>query len=302
MTLIDLMKRNQHVLCDLIEETSQRLKQFDILPKRTLVSRTRKSGDSDYYEQYYSNRKKIIHPLGKADAEKVIAYKQQRYLREKLKILENNYNAIGQLLSTYKDYSTEAIQEMLPRAYKDITVSNYSPISNYENMPFQTLPLMNAHLPHWVTNDERFQKLVEWASEDYPRNPYPLPDDPNIARDGTPMRSKGECMWYDNILFEGIPVRVDPEIQAMGKSGQWHKLYPDFVFKCFDESELYVEHFGEWDDEKYAERNKQKIQKYLDCGFVLGDNLIGTSDNVNHRTNELMIIEALERIKMRMFR
>lgn len=58
MTLIDLMKRNQHVLCDLIEETSQRLKQFDILPKRTLVSRTRKSGDSDYYEQYYSNRKK----------------------------------------------------------------------------------------------------------------------------------------------------------------------------------------------------------------------------------------------------
>ena len=44
-----------------------------------------------------------------------------------------------------------------------------------------------------------------------------------------------------------------------------------------------------------------KLQEYLDCGIVLGDNLIVTSDNADHRTNEIMIREALDKIKKRMF-
>ncbi len=108
-------------------------------------------------------------------------------------------------------------------------------------------------------------------------------------------------MWYDDILFEKIPVRIEPVLRLCGKSGQWHSLCPDFQFRCHDGSFLLVEHFGMWDTEKYAERNKIKIQNYLDCGFVLGDNLIVTSDNADHNTNELMIIEALEKIRKRVF-
>ena len=112
---------------------------------------------------------------------------------------------------------------------------------------------------------------------------------------GDPCVQKGECMWYDDILFDGLPVWVDPEIKLKGKSGQWHTFHPDFIFKCFDGTYIYVEHFGYLDDDEYAEKAKRKLQEYLDCGIVLGDNLIVTSDNADHRTNEIMIREALDK-------
>ena len=295
MFLIALMKRTLLMLNDLIDETELRLGKYDNLPDRTLVIRNRSTSHPNYYEQDWHNGKKDLYPLGKEDNKTVIAYKHQRYLRKKLKILKVNKRAAELFLSSFKDFTPEAIQEMLPLSYKGL------PVNSYENDGHITLPSLYNHLPENIYNDSRFQKLLAWKSEDYKRNPAPLPDDPNIARDGTPMRSKGECLWYDDILFDGLPVRVDPELLIQGKSKQWHKLYPDFQFKCFDGSTILVEHFGSWDNDEYAERNKLKIQEYLDCGFVLGDNLVGTSDNAEHRTNELMILEALEKIKRRMF-
>jgi len=294
MSLIDLLKRKQRELAHWIDETMKRLKQYDDLPHRTLVTRTSRRGDVYYYEQSFQNNKKVLHPLGDAGDETVIAYKQQRYLRKMLKVLTKDKESVDRFLTAYQDPSPDAVQEMLPVTYRDptrgIPVGSEQRTAEY------------ARLPDSITKDERFKELVKWAKEDYKRNPYPLPQDPNIARDGTPMRSKGECLWYDNILFEELPCHVDPEIVLKGRSGQWHKLYPDFVFRCFDGSFIYVEHFGNWGDDDYAETNKHKIQEYLDCGFTLGDNLIGTSDNAEYRTNELMIVEALEKIKGRMFR
>ena len=237
MIVIDLAKRQLAVLNDLIDETTHRLNTYKTMPDKVLTCRSRSGNNQNsyYYEEQYSNGKVTLDPLGKSENKNVIAYKRRRYLKKLLKTLEANKAALEQFISSFKDYSPEAIQKNLP----------------------------------------------------------------NIARDGTPFRSKGECMWYDNILFEGLPVRIEPELELMGESGQWHKLFPDFMFKCFDGSVILVEHFGKWDDEKYAERNKRKIQEYLDCGFVLGDNLIVTSDNAEHCTNELMMVEALEKIKKR---
>ena len=295
MFIVEIMKRQLLMLDDLIDETEKRLKTYDDLPDMTLVSRVRSAGCIDYYEQDWNNGNKKLYPLGKADNKKVIAYKRQRYFREKLKLLKLDRKAIEQFLAKYKDYSPETIQKKLPVSYQEL------PVGRYEDTGANAFHKSYRHLPYNIYKDERFKKLLSWASEKYNKNPMPLPHNPNIARDGTPMRSKGECMWYDNILFEGLPVRYDPELIIQGRSGQWHKLYPDFQFKCFDGSIILVEHFGDWADERYAERNKRKIQEYLDCGFILGDNLIGTSDDIDHHTNELMMIEALDKIKERMF-
>lgn len=295
MFLISLMERQLHVLDDFINETSCKLKEYDDLPDKTLATRKRDGDCLDYYEQECNNGERKLTPLGKADSKKVNAYKKRRYLQEKLKKIEKNKKATEQFLSQYTDYSAEAIFNSLPKSYQGI------PVHTYEQIDTGLTLNIHGHLPESILKDGRFQELKKWAAENYKRNPMPLPEDPNIARDGTPMRSKGECMWYDNILYEGLPVRVDPELEIKGKSGQWHKLYPDFQFMCFDGTMILVEHFGGWDDEDYAERNKRKIQEYLDCGFVLGYNLIVTSDNANHRTNELAILDALEIIKKRMF-
>ena len=295
MLLLSLMERQVRVLDDLINDTLLKLKEYDDLPDKTLVARKRKGDYPDYYEQEWNNGEKVLKPLGKNGTKKVNAYKKRRFLREKLKKLEKNKKATERFLSQYTDYSAEAISKSLPKSYQGI------PVNTYEQIDTGVTLKVHGHLPESILKDGRFQKIKKWTAEDYKRNPMPLPEDPNIARDGTPMRSKGECMWYDDILYEGLPVRVDPELEIKGKSGQWHKLYPDFQFMCFDGTLILVEHFGGWDDEDYAERNKRKIQEYLDCGFVLGYNLIVTSDNANHRTNELAILDALEIIKKRMF-
>ena len=295
MFLISLMERQLRVLDDLIDETTQKLEAYDDLPDKNLVIREREGKDPDYYEQDWNHGDKTLKPLGKGDNDKVHAYKMRRFLQKKLKVLQKNKIATEQFLAQFNDYNSETIVKSLSRSYHGI------PVNAYEQIDTGIVLKVHGHLPESILKDGRFKKLEQWASENYKRNPAPLPEDPNIARDGKPMRSKGECMWYDDILFEGLPARVDPEIQLKGKSGQWHKLYPDFAFKCFDGTLILVEHFGNWDDDDYAERNKRKIQEYLDCGFVLGYNLFVTSDNIDHRTNELGILDALEIIKRRMF-
>ena len=294
MFLIELVKRQLRMTDDRIEETGLQLKEYDDLPG-TLVMRSRKNTDTDYYVQVWHDGMKTLHPLGKADSKYVIAYKKKRFLQAKLKVLQADKRISEKFLKKYKGYSPEAIVVNLPRAYKGLS------LNSYESVGTRKLPFPYGHVPDKIYNDPKFKELLEWQAMDYKRNPAKLPDNPNIARDGLPMRSKGECMWYDDILFEGLPCWVDPEIEMKGKSGQWHKLYPDFVFKCFDGTYIYVEHFGKLDDDDYAARKMRKIQEYLDCGIVLGDNLIVTSDNADHCTNELMILEALDKIKKRMF-
>ena len=87
-----------------------------------------------------------------------------------------------------------------------------------------------------------------------------------------------------------------------GKSGAIYTLCPDFQFKCKDGSYIILEHLGNLGDDKYAHDNMMKIQKYLDCGFVIGVNLFFTSDNAEGHTDETAIIDTLETIKKRMFR
>lgn len=275
MYLISLVERELKLVDHLITNTLKRLSDYADVPDKTLVCRHTGLDSSRYYLQDHKDGKHEQKSAGDRSSPLVTRMLTLRFLNERLKVLQKDKRLLISFLNKYCDFTPEAIQRRLPASYRD--------------------------LPEECYNDEIRAQLGAWASEQYERNPFPLPDDPNIARDGTPFRSKGECMWYDDILFEKIPVRIEPVLRLCGKSGQWHSLCPDFQFRCHDGSYLLVEHFGMWDTEKYAERNKMKIQEYLDCGFVLGDNLIVTSDNADHNTNELMIIEALEKIRKRVF-
>ena len=69
-----------------------------------------------------------------------------------------------------------------------------------------------------------------------------------------------------------------------------HGLSPDFLFKCQDGSLLAWEHLGLLGHDGYSDSVLERLNKYLDCGFVVGQNLILTSDNVYGNTNELMIL------------
>ena len=274
MLIIEIIKKTLKSIDWLISNTEAKLENFRDLPDKTLVCQIKgRNQIIYYYEQERIENKQIRKYIGKADTPKVRHYKERRFYQDTLKALYFDRELLKETVEKFIDYSPAAIHRKLPSSYKN--------------------------LPDACYVDDRFEELKAWAAEKYKRNPYPLPADPNIARDGTPMRSKGECMWYDNILFEKIPVRIEPELILTGKSGKTYKFYPDFVFMCYDGSLIIVEHFGKLDDENYAATNLPKIKDYHDCGYTLGDNLIITSDNVNHRTNELMIVDALSIIKKR---
>lgn len=275
MFIMDMMQIELKRIDWLIRQTEAKLRKLDGLPEATLVCEVRGLSKIYYYAQNRINGKQSRNYIGKPESETVKQYKLRRFFRETLKALRFDNELLRKCIKQYIDYSPESIHKKLPSSYKNL------PDACYKN--------------------EKYEELKKWAAEKYERNSYPLPVNPSIARDGTPMRSKGECMWYDDILFEDIPVRVDPKVTLKGASGKWHTLCPDFLFKCFDGEHLAVEHFGKWDEDEYASKNAKKIQDYLDCGFVLGDNLIVTSDNAQHNTDERMILEALEKIKKRVF-
>ena len=46
--------------------------------------------------------------------------------------------------------------------------------------------------------------------ETYEKNPREYPRTVNIAKDGTRVRSKSECIVYNALLDAGIPFRYDP--------------------------------------------------------------------------------------------
>ena len=165
MYLITIADRQLMMTDDLIDETTKRLNKYSHLPHRTLVLRVRGAGLENYYAQEWKDGIKSVYPLGKSNNKTVIAYKRQRYLRDKLKILITNKKGLKQFLKLYKDYSPEAIQEKLPTSYKGLTVNSY------EDDGLQCFSSQYKHLPESITKDERFQELVAWAHEPYKRNP-----------------------------------------------------------------------------------------------------------------------------------
>lgn len=272
MFIIRIIKWELRRINWLIEKIRKKLEMFIDLPNITLVAK-RKGTNLYYYAQEYKDKSMKQYYLGTPEDNIVKRLKVRRFYQNMLKALQKDKELLTRVVRDFIDYSAYEIHKHLPNAYKN--------------------------LPEECFEDETLQKMKEWASQKYERNTFPIPDQPNIARDGTAMRSKGECMWYDDILFEDVPVRIDPTLHLTGKSGRTYTMCPDFQFICPDGSFLLVEHFGKLDDDNYAAEKMRRIQQYLDCGYVLGDNLIVTSDTINHTTNELMILEALDKIKKR---
>ncbi len=257
----------------LLKYTQEELEKLGDLPKKNLVCQVKSEHTIKYYLQETKDGKSIRKYLGGPEGPTVIALKKQRFYLMREKILERNIKLLRYTLEHFGDYTTEAIHNSLPMSYKD--------------------------LPDVCFDDVVEHRISEWVKKKYKRNSYELPDNPTIACDGTPMRSKGEAIIYDDVVMAKVPYLYDVYIKRRGKSGTMHGFSPDFLFTCKDASELAWDHFGLLGEKRYTADNLNKMNKCLDCGFVIGDNYIITSDNVDGNTNELMILEALEKVKRR---
>lgn len=89
---------------------------------------------------------------------------------------------------------------------------------------------------------------------------------------GHMLRSKSECLIDMELFHRNVPFRYECELKVHGTV-----MYPDFTFFNENTGEFkYWEHFGMMDDSIYRRKAFDKVENYISCGFVPGENVLFT--------------------------
>ena len=145
--------------------------------------------------------------------------------------------------------------------------------------------------------NKRYEELKAWANAPYEKNPFPFPEAENYAKDGTRLRSKGECIWYNLLQERGIVFRNECKMVFWDKEGNEKVFYPDFLIQCFDGTLIIIEHLGKLGDLGYAIKFGEKCHYYLLDGYVLGRNFFVTSDDKHYGTDSAIIAQTVAHIE-----
>ena len=209
--------------------------------------------------------------LGTLESESVRELVSIKYKAQKLARLQYDQKLLEKLERQYRRYDFASIISEMPKAYQ---IAAKGDIYN-----------------------QRYEEIRAWAEADYPKNTYPFPEAEIYAKDGTRLRSKGECIWYNLLQERGILFRNDCEIEFYDQQGNCKKLCPDFLIMCMDGTLIIVEHLGRMGDLAYAMRFGESSHFYFQKGFVLGKNYFVTSDDPKYGTDSQMIARLVDRIE-----
>ncbi len=209
--------------------------------------------------------------LGRLASEPVRELFSVRLKEQRMKRLKHDQKLLEKLERQYRPYDFESIVDGMPKAYRMAAKAN--------------------------SFDQRYEEIRKWAEGPYPKNTYPFPKAKIYAKDGTRMRSKGECIWYNLMLERGILFRYDSEIEIIDQYGSIKTLYPDFLIMCLDGTLILVEHLGRMGDLAYAMDFGEKSYWYFQKGFILGKNYFVTSDDPDYGTDSQMIARLVDRIE-----
>ncbi len=104
-----------------------------------------------------------------------------------------------------------------------------------------------------------------------------------ITDRGDKVRSKSEKIIADKLYHLGIPYRYEAPLKlpCTGKV-----VYPDFtILRLKDRKEIYIEHFGMFDDPEYSNRNVEKFNDYILNGIIWGINAVFCLETKKHPLN-----------------
>lgn len=230
-------------------------------------------GDSIYcYESLRTEGKRTKKRyLGTPFSEAVRQHCGKRYRAELMRRLHSNQKLLRSLSSGYLSLDNSAIVAALPSSY--------------------------GRLPREAFIDERYEELKAWAAADYEKNGAKFPKAANYARDGTRVRSKGECIVYNLLTERGIAFRYDCIITVTDQGGFNKSLSPDFMIQCYDGTFVIIEHLGWLSDKRYALDYGDKCYWYMQQGFVPGKNFFVTSDDINGGTDSETVESVVSRVE-----
>lgn len=125
--------------------------------------------------------------LGRLESQAVRELFSLRFKAQRLVRLRRDQKLLDQLMRQYRRYDFESVLNDMPTAYRAAA--------------------------HGNSFNQRYEELRDWANEDYPKNAYPFPRQEIYAADGTRLRSKGECIFYNLLQGRGILFRYECEIE-----------------------------------------------------------------------------------------
>lgn len=132
----------------------------------------------------------------------------------------------------------------------------------------------------------------QWLSVEYEKMGF-APDAPeHLTRSNERVRSKSEIMIADALARDWIAFRYEYPILIEGLG----YVRPDFL--CLHPVTRQVvlwEHFGMMDDPSYAEQTINKLEKYCNAGYHLGENLIATFETSQHPLHSRHIEQKIQR-------
>lgn len=237
-----------------LTEYMTELKRDPIIPQKVFFSVNKR-----YYYRNDKTKKGGRSYIGKRDSKKLKELIKSSYKYRLLDALSRNIRSLKKALDD------------LPPLDSDHIIGSMSPC--IRGIPFQ------------YPFDTSLGKLIKWANSDYERNPLPYPDRIILAKDGTRVRSKSECIIYNALLDAGIPFRYDPLIELYTITAEGQRVTvrksPDFQIMLPDGSFILIEHAGLLISKKYVFDLAEKIQTYLLNGFVLGYSLFVTGDTID---------------------
>ena len=159
-----------------------------------------------------------------------------------------------------------SILKKLEKSYPALTVEDI-----YDSLSTERKELVNPITP----TNEQFRK--SWQNEPYKQKPIGEGIPFYNTLRGERVRSKSEQLIADHLYANDIPYKYECPLKVGNKV-----IHPDFtILKLSERKEVYLEHLGKSDDDKYQDDNVPRINDYILNGFKLGDKLFLSFESSN---------------------
>ncbi|MDO5027265.1 MAG: hypothetical protein Q4E50_05500 [Tissierellia bacterium] len=187
-------------------------------------------------------------------------YKRRYLTKDKMKFIENLAQA---------NYE-EKMLKLVNRRLKQISKLNKEYDDEELEKLYSKLSLERKKLVKPV--EESFEaKVMKWKRKPYVGKGFDMGDIEIYTKKGERVRSKSEKILADRFYDLGIEYKYECPLQF--RNGL--RFFPDFTFLSpYTGEEIYWEHYGMIDNEKYSLAAVKKLIEYEKNGIFRGDRLI----------------------------
>lgn len=260
-TVYDILVTEEGILRELVKQLNDRMNSYP----DGILEISYSHGHVQYYQRNRScgrKREKRVY-IRKKERNIAEALAQRDYDRRLLGELQQRLNAVTRARSVYENTAPEE------------TINTF------------TAEKQGLICPMLLTDS---QFVRGWQEQKYKGKPFTEETSGIYTVRGERVRSKSEKIIADTLERQGVPYKYEAPLVLQ----EGFTIYPDFrVLNVRRRKEYIWEHLGMMDDEAYARRAVNKLNLYINNGFLPGEQLIITMESqktpLGTKTIEVMI-------------